>query len=176
MTTTHGLLSALSTYADETLSWVTYAARDTVAGADYVTITVVGDDGVLSTVGSTDPVALHADSLQYSLLQGPALTALQDEQPAVSSDVGDDARWPSYGPQASGLGIRAQAALVLRWEGQPVGALNLYSTRAEALTVEALALARQYAGHASAAWEIIRRAQRTRVPVQREVGQRALAS
>ncbi len=176
MTTTRGLLTALSTYADETLSWVTYAARDTVAGVDYVTITVVGDDGALSTVGSTDPVALRADSLQYSLRQGPAMAALQGAQMAVSSDVRDDARWPGYGPRASALGIRAQAALGLRWADQPVGALNLYSTRSEPFTVDALALARQYAGHASAAWEIVRRAQRTRVPTQRQSAERPLAS
>lgn len=176
MTTTSGLLTALNTYADETLSWVTYAVRDTVTGVDYVTITVLGDDGELSTIGATDPVALRADSLQYSLRQGPAIAALQGELLAVSSDIGDDARWPGYGPPACGLGIRAQAALVLRWADQSVGALNLYSTRSEPFTVDALALARQYAGHASAAWEIVRRAQRTRMPTQRQSAERPLAS
>ncbi|MBA2774345.1 MAG: GAF domain-containing protein, partial [Nocardioidaceae bacterium] len=120
--------------------------------------------------------ALRADAAQYSLRQGPAIAALQDAQLAVSSDVRDDDRWPDYGAQMNGLGIRAQAALVLRSGNQSVGALNLYSTRAEPFTVEALALARQYAGHASAAWDIIRRADRAPVPAQRPATARPLAS
>ncbi len=174
--TTSRLLAALSTHADETMSWVTYAVRDTVAGVDYVTITVVGADAALSTIGSTDPVALRADAVQYSLRQGPVISAVQGEQLAVSTDVRTDARWPDYAAQADGLGIRAQAALVLRWAGQSVGALNLYSTQPEPFTVEALALARQYAGHASAAWEIIRRTQGARVPTQRQAAEQPLAS
>ncbi|MBA2697767.1 MAG: GAF domain-containing protein [Nocardioidaceae bacterium] len=167
-TPTTGLLAALSSDADETMSWVTHAARDTVAGVDYVTITVVADDRSLSSVGSTDPLALSADSLQYSLRQGPTMAVLRGELLVRSSDLRADLRWADYGSHLQPLGIRAQTALALRWSDQTVGALNLYSTGPETLTVDALALARQYAAQAAKAWETISSARREAMSPQRQ--------
>lgn len=146
-----GLVAALESYGDDTLSWLTYAARAALPGVDYVSISVVMSKGGLTTVGSTDPMAMKADALQYELREGPCFDASSGHPCAHTDEVESDRRWTVYGPLAARLGIRAQAALRLRLAGATLGSLNLYSTRSGSLDDDVMTQARTIATQAAAA-------------------------
>ena len=44
-----------------------------------------------------------------------------------AEDLAGDPRWPNFGPEAAGSGVRSVLALCLMGEGTVVGALNLYA-------------------------------------------------
>lgn len=149
-----GLLSLLGTPNNDTMSWITSAARETIAGVDFVSISVAHIGGYFETVGSTDPLALKADALQYELLEGPCFDAAVGTPLAHSNDVAADARWPRYAAQAGELGIRAQAGFALHSGNRTLGGLNLYSTTPGTLDPAALELASRFAAEAASAMEL----------------------
>ena len=79
-----------------------------------------------SSLGSTSPVALQLDELQYRLDEGPCVDAVEAAEHFRSGDVAHDSRWPAWGPGAAELGISSVLSIRLRSRGTPMGALNLY--------------------------------------------------
>ncbi len=132
---------------DDTLSWLTRAAVDGLPGVDYASISVLAA-GELTTVGSTDPLALKADSLQYEIGQGPCVQAARTSEVTQSADVVRDFRWPGYGARVGELCLRSQTALPIRAGGTTLGALNLYATRPGLMDAAAVARAQEYAAQA----------------------------
>lgn len=150
------LLSLLDGSSKDTLSWITCAARDTIPGVDFASISVAHSDGQLETLGATDPLATKADALQYELVEGPCVDAALRTTSSPSDDVGADGRWPRYARRADELGIKAQAAFALRSGNRTIGSLNLYSTSPIRLDDVALDLAQRFADRAAAAMELTR--------------------
>jgi GAF domain-containing protein len=123
---------AVSGPLEDKLLDVTQAACENLSGVDYASISILHADGSLDTAAATASVIIEADRWQYELREGPCYAAVTTDDALVSDDVGHDARWPQYGPRARRLGLRAQTALPLyRHEGDH-GALNLYSSTADA--------------------------------------------
>jgi ANTAR domain len=151
------LLDLSGSEAGDTLSYVTHAVADCITGVDYASISVLGADGELSSVGATDPLALKADSLQYQLHEGPTAAAVTGTLTVQSADVAQDSRWPLYGERVAELGLRGQTALLLQSGDQLLGALNLYSTSARILTGEQLLIAEAYAARAATGMLVSRR-------------------
>ena len=151
-----GLMSAIGSLADDSLSWVTHAARDTLAGVDWASISVLHGDDHFETIGSTNPLAAKADALQYELGEGPCVDALRGAALASFDDVTAATSWPRYGARVAQLGVRSQAALRLQHDGRTVGSLNLYGTRAGALSEDSLARAESIAARAAQALELSR--------------------
>ena len=149
------LISLLGSVSDDALSWVTHSTL-TIGGVAFASITVAHSEGQLETVGSTDPLALKVDALQYELLEGPCLDAAYGMALVHSGDVRTDARWPRYGERVGELGIRAQAALAIYDGPRTLGALNLYSTSPDALEPASLVAARRLADQAATAMKITR--------------------
>jgi GAF domain-containing protein len=136
---------------DEMLSRVTHFARETIQGVDFASISVRFRDGHLETFASTAEVINQADALQYALREGPCYeTAATTVKAVATDDLSTDARWPSYGPAAAALGLRAQLAVLFYDNPQSRGALNLYSSTA-ATFAEQLPLAQLFARHAAIA-------------------------
>ncbi len=150
--------SVLATQADDTLSWVTHAALDLLEGVDYVSITTVHRGEVEGTVGSTDPLALKADLMQYELDQGPCLDVALGEKIAQSVDLEQDSTWPEYSTQAAQLGVRSQLALRIESAGETMGSLNLYSTRRGQFEPSTVAGGKRLAAQAATALEMTRTA------------------
>jgi GAF domain-containing protein len=113
---------------DSTLEQITTAAVEVLPKVDYSSITVRHADGKLVTVAPTDQMLCRVDAEQYRLQEGPCYQAATDEQSVISSDLGDDPRFPRYGPAAVEFGLRAQIGVRLFDSPQSHGALNLYST------------------------------------------------
>jgi GAF domain-containing protein len=112
---------------DATLSRITAAAVEVLPRVELSSITVRHSDGRLVTVAPSDDLLLGLDARQYELREGPCYAAATDERQMVSSDLGSDPRFPTYGAEAEALGIRAQMGVRLFDTPTSQGALNLYS-------------------------------------------------
>lgn len=110
------------------------------------------------TVASSDDFAVAVDEIQYTTGQGPCLEAMASGQTRRVPDLAQDQRWPLFGPQALASGVTGILSEPLTDPtGQPVGALNLYFTRPQAITLDTERSAEVFAGHASGAVAIARR-------------------
>lgn len=120
------------TSLDTTLQAIVRSARDNIDGVDYAGITLVSGDGQVSTPASTDNLVVEIDRIQYRTKQGPCLSAITTETTVRSDDLRTDARWPNFAGSAVELGVVSMMAFQLYVRERDLGALNLYSTRANA--------------------------------------------
>ena len=132
--------------------------RDLVPEADQVSLTIRTARGH-RTLASSDALAREADALQYALGEGPCLEIADTGGWLRSGDVGSDSRYPAWGPRASELGVGSLLAVAVTDRDEPLGALNLYSTRTGAFADrDVVDLALVYAVHATNALSSARRA------------------
>ncbi|GIM64803.1 hypothetical protein Pve01_84280 [Planomonospora venezuelensis] len=132
--------------------------RDLVPEADQVSLTIRTSRGH-RTLASSDPLAREADALQYALGEGPCLEIADTGGWLRSGDVGADTRYPAWGPRASELGVGSLLAVAVTDRDEPLGALNLYSTRTGAFDDrDVVDLALVYAVHATTALSSARHA------------------
>ncbi len=108
-----------------TLDQLVALAVVTIEGCDFAGI-FVSEQGAVSTEYSTDPIVIDLDARQRRTDEGPCLDALRHESVVYAEDLGDDGRWPTFGPQAVAAGVRSILALPLSVDTDP-GALNLYA-------------------------------------------------
>lgn len=125
----HAVAESLSEPGDieEAMGRITHTARATVAGADYASISIRHFNGRLETVAPTNPMVYQLDALQYDLNEGPCYDAVTSEDVIYCRDLGNDARWPRFGPRASAFGLLSQLAVGLAHPGGSFTALNVYS-------------------------------------------------
>lgn len=135
---------------DQTLERITHTARDTVPGADLVSISVRHPGGRLETLAPTSPLVTEADGLQYELQEGPCYDAVTDEDLTYCPDLSHDARWPRFAPKAHSMGLCSQLAIRLSHRDRSYTGLNLYSRTPHAFD-DADGLARLFASHAKVA-------------------------
>jgi hypothetical protein len=135
----------------DTLERISHAARDTVPGADYASITVRRPDGHLDTLATTDPIAVRLDKIQYELHEGPCYDAVTDADISYCPDLHADARWPAYSPHANSLGLASQMAVRLSVAKGAYTGLNLYSKSRDAFGNGAMSIAALFSSHARVA-------------------------
>jgi GAF domain-containing protein len=113
---------------EDTLDAVAHLAQQNIPGCDAASVTVM-HDGRPSTTVSTGAMAWDVDQHQYSFDEGPCLDAVRLRTIVrVDSYIGET-RWPQLTPAALEHGARSSLSLPLVALDEPVGALNLYSTR-----------------------------------------------
>lgn len=143
---------------DQTLRSITSGAVDVLADVDQASITVLHDDGSLSTVAETAEFILEIDARQYELREGPCYEAAAETSHVISTDLATDERFRDYAAFAVEKGVAAQAGIRLFDSSKGRGALNLYSNRVgafedldmlSALFVSQAATAIAYAGEVS---------------------------
>jgi len=145
----HGALDPFAlTSVAETLDLVVGLAQRTF-GADGAGILLAADGGLASTAAS-GAQARRADVLQVDHHQGPGFHAVKGRQPVISPELRFDSRWRFWAPQAADLGLRSVLSLALT-DGDPFGAVTLYSTRPSFFSTESLAPGLGFAGQASIA-------------------------
>jgi GAF domain-containing protein len=125
------------------------SAASNIPGADFVSISVRKADGPLRTVGSTDPLAEQADSLQYELREGPCYAAVTNERFVLDNDLTTSKQFPHYGPKAVALGIGAQAGIQLLDHRETAG-LNLYARHPGSFNRSTVEFAELFATQAAA--------------------------
>jgi hypothetical protein len=134
------------------LEAITNVAVQAVRGAHLASITRVSGQHY-ATVAPTDPIALAADALQYKVLSGPCLDALNHDTLIVTGDISTDPRWPDWGPEAAATaGVNSVLAvrLVLE-EDEMLAALNIYSRARDAFAGHSVTMAMLLATHGSLA-------------------------
>ena len=92
-------------------------------------------------LGASDEVVVRAEALQTTLGEGPCLSAAAADRPLVADLAAMAARWPVFHEEfIAQTPYRSVASVPLRLDdSRTVGALDLYSTRAEQLDLDLLA-------------------------------------
>lgn len=139
---------AASPAVDQAMEHIVQLALDSL-GCEYASVTLVHADGTLETVASSHPVVDQADALQYSLGEGPCVTAAKTDGLYLSPETASDPRWPNWGPRAAELGLHSIMSVHLFTERQVLGALNLYARASRKYTDTDVETARVVAAHAS---------------------------
>jgi GAF domain-containing protein len=134
---------------DQTLTHVAALARDAVAGADYAAVTTLRD-GQAETTVATDPMITEIDQAQYDADSGPCLDAFRTAETTRMVSTEEDARWPEFGRVAAAHGVHSTLSLPLLFDGDGVGALNLYSRRHRHFSEADASLAARFAEPAAA--------------------------
>jgi GAF domain-containing protein len=132
-------------------------AAEVVPDTESASVTVQRRHQTFETVSATDDLALRADELQYRLGEGPCVEALMKADWFRSGDAHGDPRWPAWGPAAGELGVGSVLSVNMLAGSQPIGTLNLYSTRRGGFAdPDEVDLALLYARHAAHALESAR--------------------
>ena len=85
-------------------------------------------DRKAATIGWSSDSAREVDQIQYSLSQGPCLTAAKEEREVYVPDLFDEDRWgPDYASAVASHGLRSVLSLPFTLQGEAKAALNLYS-------------------------------------------------
>ncbi|WP_434995237.1 GAF and ANTAR domain-containing protein [Arthrobacter sp. Ld5] len=78
-------------------------------------------------------MVLQADKLQYTLGQGPCLSAWAEQRPIIIRDTRQETRWPKWIASVKGLPLRSVlSAPPLTTDGRHIGAIKVYSPDADA--------------------------------------------
>ena len=133
---------------DAALRLVVALAHATVKGADGVSVSL-SRSGTLTTVAASDDTIRGMDADQYATGQGPCLSAATDGHRIYVESLDSESRWPEFIPRAKERGINSILSMPLLTAGRPLGALNIYSNRAGALSDPEQALATLCAQQAS---------------------------
>lgn len=104
-----------------------------------------------TTVACSDELATEVNDLQYRLLEGPILTALEEGRAVRVDDMAAETRWPRFAPQAAERGVLSGLSLPLIAQDAAVGALNLYALAAKAFGDEETHRAAKFAEPAAGA-------------------------
>ena len=112
---------------DHIMQVVVRAAVDMVPGAQYAGITLVSDQGEITTPIKTDDLVARIDALQYETGQGPCLSTAREHLTVRSDDLRTEPRWPNFATAAADAGAGSMLCLQLFVRGDSLGALNLLS-------------------------------------------------
>jgi GAF domain-containing protein len=135
-------LARLSTLAtgllplEDALTRVAEYAVRAIPGADGAGLTLLEENRSDTIVSTADFVA-QIDDIQYSLGQGPCLSAVAERQLVLSASLGGERRWPQFGSRAARLGVHSVVSLPLITEEGVLGAMNVYAHDKNAFTPDA---------------------------------------
>jgi hypothetical protein len=140
---------------DEVLYRVAITARQSITGADIVSVTLRLPDGDFITPVVTDPDATGLDELQYRTNEGPCIDATRTSGKgvAICNDLSTETRWPRFVRAAKEAGVVAVLCTGILPDSDPprFGALNIYSRGTLGLTSQGQDIALLLATHAALA-------------------------
>ncbi|MGY1708967.1 ANTAR domain-containing protein [Geodermatophilus sp. SYSU D00758] len=118
---------------DDVLSEITTIAARGIPGAEATSITLIRGDRAFTAAYSA-PMALAADELQYERGYGPCMDAARGGLLLHIADMRTEQRWPDYAARVLDVGVRASLSVPLPYQGDLIGALNVYSGTAGAFS------------------------------------------
>ena len=89
------------------------------------------------TIVATADFVTQIDDIQYSLGQGPCISAAADQQTVMSGSLGGDQRWPQFGSRVARLGVHSVVSLPLVTNAGVLGAMNVYAHEKNAFPADA---------------------------------------
>ena len=108
-----------------------------VTGVSVATVgSVLGNE----TLTATDGTAERLDVLQFDLGEGPCWDSMRSGSPVILADAraSTPAVWPLFGAALQSLDVRAMFVFPVRVGPLELGAIDMYSDRAESLPDEAV--------------------------------------
>ncbi|MDT4972905.1 MAG: hypothetical protein QOG22_3048 [Pseudonocardiales bacterium] len=140
-------LSRLATGSLDLRDVLTRVAEYAVAaipGADGAGLTLL-EAGHGDTIVATAPFVAEVDAIQYTIEQGPCITAAKEGRTVRSGALGDDTQWPEFGPRVKRLGVHSVLSLPLLIPGGVVGAMNVYAHPANSFDDHAVVIGELFA-------------------------------
>jgi putative methionine-R-sulfoxide reductase with GAF domain len=146
-------LDALSTGTldlTEMLTQVATFAVQAIPGADGAGLTLLEIDRA-DLIVKSEPFVRAIDEIQYGIGEGPCISAAASGETKRSGQLGDDHRWPQFGPRASELGVHSALSLPLLVSTGVIGAMNVYAHAPNSFDERAQQLGERYAVSAALA-------------------------
>jgi GAF domain-containing protein len=103
----------------------TFAVR-AIPGADGAGLTLLERDRTDTIVATADFVS-EVDAIQYSIREGPCISAAAEGVTMRSGSLGGDSRWSRFGARVARLGVHSVVSLPLVTPEGVVGAMNVYA-------------------------------------------------
>jgi GAF domain-containing protein len=121
---------------EDSLTRVAQYAVRAIPGAEGAGLTLL-EENRSDTIVSTADFVTRIDDIQYSLGQGPCVSAVADRQIVLSGSLGGDRRWPQFGSRVARLGVHSVVSLPLITDEVVLGAMNVYAHGKNAFTADA---------------------------------------
>jgi GAF domain-containing protein len=134
----------------EVLQRLTGIAKDSVPGADEVSISLVRGTKPY-TAAYIGQLALDADELQYVRGYGPCIDAGLSGVVLTVDDMRQESRWPDYAANVVPRGVLSSLSVPLPVQIDVVGALNCYSRTPSAFPDRSRDVALQLAAYVGVA-------------------------
>jgi transcriptional regulator with GAF, ATPase, and Fis domain len=109
-----------------TLVQVANFAVRAIPGADGAGLTLLERDRA-DTIVSTADFVTAVDAIQYSIREGPCISAAAEGVTMRSGSLGGDTRWSKFGARVARLGVHSVVSLPLMTPEGVVGAMNVYA-------------------------------------------------
>ena len=135
---------------EQTLRRVAELAKQTLAGVEDVSLTVV-EGGQPRSMVFTGPLAVDLDERQYELGFGPCLDAANTGQTIVVDTDSNDSPYREFCRTAARAGVRHTVSLGLPIAQRNIGGMNIYSKTDSPPSETFLEHAEVFAGYAAAA-------------------------
>jgi len=142
---------------ETTLDRICLLAVETIDGCQTAGISINTPPRVTSraTIGDVPRIV---DTIQSETQEGPCVDAIREHAVFLTGALSGEKRWPRFAHRAhQETGVESILALRLFVDGDTLGALNLYSTRADAFDEHDVALGSVFAAHAAVALASARR-------------------
>ena len=121
-----GDLSGGSLDLAEMLTQVATLAVRAIPGADGAGLTLL-EVNRADLIVKSEHFVRAIDEIQYSIGEGPCISAAATGQTRRSGQLSNDSRWPQFGPRASRLGVHSALSLPLVVSTGILGAMNIYA-------------------------------------------------
>ena len=135
---------------EDSLTKVAHLAVEAIPGADGAGLTLL-ENGRSDTIVATADFVAEVDRIQYSLGQGPCISAAATAQTVHSDSLGGEPRWPKFGSQVARLGVHSVLSLPLVTPDRVLGAMNIYAREKRAFDERALLIGELFAAPAAIA-------------------------
>ncbi|RDV09434.1 ANTAR domain-containing protein [Arthrobacter sp. RT-1] len=112
---------------DRAVSLLARAIKESMPGNPGTGVSLLDAGGKRTSSASTDAMVEQADAIQYSLGEGPCLTAWASEEVVIIDDVHTDERWPRWRDAVLGMPVRSVVSTPLMAGKEALGALKIYS-------------------------------------------------
>ena len=148
-------LSKLSTgrlELEDTLTQVATFAVRAIPGADGAGLTLL-EAHRADTIVATDAFVRDVDTIQYSLGEGPCISAAAEKRTFTSGSLGGESRWPRFGPRVARLGVHSVLSLPLITSEGVFGAMNVYARGKAVFDEHAIAVGELFSTPAAIAVE-----------------------
>lgn len=140
-----------------TLTGIVRAAIDLIPGVEEASISVVLGRRAVTSEAPSGELPRTVDALQEETGQGPCLDAAYRHETVRVTDMRHEQRWPLFASRAADAGASGMLSLQLFVSGDDLGALNLYSRRANVFDDHSEHVGLLFASHAAIAYAAIRR-------------------